>query len=1523
MTSSSPSVTGLEIAIVGMAGRFPGAPDVQAFWRNIRDGVESVAEFSEQELRARGVAAQALADPGYVRKGVQLEGMDQFDAAFFGYSPREASRMDPQQRLFLETAWEAMEHAGYGGGTGQALAGIYAGGGTSLYLLQHLLPGTDLGDGDIASALGLLNGNDSDALVSRVAYKLDLRGPAVSVQTACSTSLAAVHLACRGLLNHEVDLALAGGVWLNLLQGRGYRHQAGAILSPDGHCRAFDARAEGTTIGSGVGAVVLKRLADALADGDTVHAIIKGSAMNNDGAAKVGYTAPSIEGQAAVIQAAHAMAEVGADTIGYVEAHGTGTTLGDPIEVAALTQAFRASTARRGYCALGSVKTNVGHLDAAAGIAGLIKAAMALRHRILPPSLHFETANPQIDFAASPFHVNTQARAWEAAAWPRRAGVSSFGMGGTNVHVVLEEALPQADAQAGPEPVAQMLLLSARSEAALQDMAGRLAAHLQEQPRQALADVAHTLARGRGHFGHRGVALARDGGEAVRALGGQEPALWWHGQPLSDSPSVAFLFPGQGAQHADMGRALYEGEAVFRDTVDRCCGLLQPLLDCDLRSLLYPDEAGQEQASRSLAQTRFTQPALFVIEYAMAQWWMARGLRPDAMLGHSIGEYVAACLAGVFRLEDALRVVAARGRLLQGMEPGAMLAVGLPEAQLMARAHAGCDLAAVNAADLCVLSGPAAAIARAREDLQAQGVVARPLHVSHAFHSAMVEPMLAEFEALLAPLDLVRPRIPFVSNLSGRWITDEEACSPQYWVRHVRGAVRFSQGLGELLARPDRALLEVGPGETLSALARRHALAGSRPVLASQCHPRDPGASAGQPARCLARLWVAGIEAAAPVAPAGTAPRRVPLPTYPFERSAHWIPASGPGQRAVADAGAAGEGGDLAKALYVPVWQRLAGAVAPHLPQPATVLLLDNGSPLGRGLAAHLQTLGLTVVQAREGEGFAALQQGGYMVRPAERGDMEQLLGAVQQGFGPVAHIVHLWCWDPEDVLEDGRILDLGLHALVALAQALEATDALRGGPLALTVVASQMEDVSGTDALRAPKAALRGPCKVMPQELPGLGCRLVDAGPVTDAAACQALATRLAAEMFARDASEVVAYRGASRWTRAYAPLRWPGQAASRLRRQGVYLITGGLGGMGLALARQLARRWQARLVLVGRSALPERALWAEHLARAGAGDACAARLREVMALEALGAEVLVLQADVGDAGQMRAAVRAAVERFGRVDGAIHAAGIAGGSMLAGCGRERTAEVLHAKLQGTAHLLDALDGQEAAFVVLCSSLTAVVGGFGQSDYCAANSCLDLVAAREAQRGRHHVLSIAWDTWREVGMAAGHQLPAHAGLRPEQGADLLEALLAGPLAGQVLVSTTDLEQQMQEAGSMALADRLASAPAASQARHPRPALQSAYAEPAAGLEADLAALWSDFLGVAPIGLHDSLFELGGDSLMAIQLLARVRQDYGIDIHPAALFKQPTVAVLAELIETRLIEEIEGASAAAAATTEVG
>ena len=914
--------TGLEIAIIGLAGRYPGANDLDEFWLNVSGGVEGVHVYGDDELRARGVPEDMINDPRYVKSSVVFEGKELFDAGFFEYTPREAERMDPQKRLLLECSAAALQRAGYGDTRTPALTGVYAASSPNHYLINNLLSHVyGAGHADI-DPFELIVGNTSDSLAMSIAYKLNLRGPAMAVHTACSSSLMTVHMACQALLCNECDMALAGGVSLDVEDRPGYLYQPGSIDSADGHCRAFDAEATGTISGSGVGVVVLKRLEDALRDGDTIHAVIRGSAANNDGADKVGYTAPSVSGQAAVIRAAQRAADVSADTISYVEAHGTGTVLGDPIEMAALTQAFRAGTDRKGYCAVGSVKTNIGHLDAAAGVTGLIKTVLALRHRTLPPSLNFSRPNPKIDFDSSPFYVNTECRPWVVPeGCPRRAGVSSFGIGGTNVHVVLEEA-PQLEVEQAAQPEQECgpyaLMLSARTESALRTSAEQLGAFVAAHPEVSLRDAAFTLRVGRSRFAHRAVVLASDHEEVERAVASRDPGRYVEGRVLSERPGVAFMFPGQGAQHPGMGQALYEREAVFRQEVDRCCEELEPLLGLDLRTLLFAAPEQRQQAAEMLEQTQYTQPALFVVSYAMAKWWQSQGVNPDAMLGHSIGEYVAACLAGVFGREDALRVVAARGRLLQATEPGAMLAVALPQAQLQAMNLAGCEIAAVNGQAQCVLSGAETEIDSAQKTLESAGVLVSRLKVSHAFHSHRVEPMLQAFRQVLSKVRLNTPELAFVSNVTGRWITAEEATDPEYWVRQVRGCVRFADGVAALLSRKDRVLLEVGAGEALSRLARGHEQAAGRVIVSSQLRAGAAEGQALQPLRCLAQLWVAGV--AVDDAPCFRAEdgRRVPLPTYPFERQAYWIdpPAGGlfhgrvpgtrgvaPGERASAGAG--------------------------------------------------------------------------------------------------------------------------------------------------------------------------------------------------------------------------------------------------------------------------------------------------------------------------------------------------------------------------------------------------------------------------------------------------------------------------------------------------------------------------------------------------------------------------------------------------------------------------------------------
>jgi phthiocerol/phenolphthiocerol synthesis type-I polyketide synthase E len=1313
------------IAIVGMACRFPGARGVDAFWENLRDGVESISPLSDDDLARAGVLPSEYRRDGYVKAAALLDGLELFDASFFDIPPREAALMDPQHRLLLECAYETLECAGYP--VAGSRVGVFAGSYLNTYAYANVFAGGGLGG---VTPLQLVAALDKDYLATRISYKLDLTGPSIGVQTACSTALVAVHLACQSLLTYDCDLALAGAVSAKVPQDRGYTFTVGGILSPDGHCRPFDAAAGGTVFGNGMGMVALKRLEDALADGDTIHAVIRGSAVNNDGRTKIGYTAPSVRGQAEVVAMAQACASVAPDTITYIEAHGTGTALGDPVEIAALKEAFEAATSRRGFCALGSVKSNFGHLDVAAGIAGLIKTALALEHRQIPPSLHFERPNPQIDFGGSPFFVNSRISEWRSEG-PRRAGVSSFGVGGTNAHVILEEA-PARDPSGSSRPW-QLLVLSARTPAALDRVAEDLARHLEEHPAASLADVAFTLEVGRRAFDHRRLLCCGDTADAAAVLRGRYPGRLFTAMRGRGDRPLAFLFPGQGTQYAGMGRQLYASEPVFREQVDRCAQLLAPRMGLDLRAVLHP--AGEdESASLRLLQTSLAQPALFVLEYALARLLMSWGLEPRSLAGHSIGEYVAACLAGTFSLPAALGLVAVRGRLMQALPPGAMLSVPLAESEVSALLDTELSLAAVNGPARCVIAGPEEAVERLARELERQAVSCRRLRTSHAFHSSMMEPIVETFAGEVARAGAAAPRTPFLSCVTGGWIEASEAADPWYWARQLRQPVRFAAALEELLREPDRVLLEVGPGSTLSSLARRHSrCTPERVVLSSLPAAAEDGPDLPVLLTAVGRLWLAGVEPDWPAFHQGESRRRIPLPTYPFERQRHWIePLS-----AVARQRRAGPKSEKEDWFQLPSW-KLTLAPGPGEPEakPAAWLLFCDEMGLGTALAERLRRAGHRVLTVPASEARAADAEG----LPS----YETLFAELDAAGGVPENIVHLLGVTGRAAAEE-EIDPSGwrvFSSLVALGGVLGQRGTGGGeGPARITVVADGIWRVAADDRPCPEKALLLGPAQVLPWEAPGLSCRILDvrlgpAGHLDD------LAGQLAAELVSGRPEEQVAYRVDQRWARTFEPVHLEAQAAPprRLRANGVYLITGGLGGIGLELAELLARTVRARLVLVSRTVPPPKGT-----------------SRRLQALEILGSEVLVLRADVTDEGQMREVVARALERFGTLHGVIHGAGLPGGEPMAFATARSLRAVLAPKVQGTRTLAAVVADLPLDFLVLLSSTFSLAGGVGQAAYCAANAFLDAFAQARA-REAPFTLSVNWDLWRGIGMAA-HRAP--------------------------------------------------------------------------------------------------------------------------------------------------------------------
>ncbi len=874
-----------QIAIIGMAGRFPGAKNIDQFWRNLREGKECTTQFSEKELLERGVPEEEFSHPDYVKSGLVLENIDLFDAGFFGYTAKQVEIMDPQQRFFLEVAWEALENGGCNPDSYDGAIGVFAGAGGNDYRKRIAADFSSV-TSDI-EPFQVMIANDPDFLTTRVAYSLNLKGPCFTLQTACSTSLVAVHVACQHLLMYQCDVALAGGVSIRLPQGVGYRYREGMIWSPDGHCRAFAADSGGTLLGRGAGAVVLKRLTDAITERDTIYAVIKGSAVNNDGAFKVGFTAPSVDGQAAAVAMAQEVSGVSPETISYIEAHGTGTPLGDPIEIQALTQAFRLKTAAKNYCAIGSVKTNIGHLDQAAGVAGLIKTALSLKNKEIPSSLHCKEQNPDIDFPNSPFYVNTELTDWQSDNGPRRAGVSSFGIGGTNAHVVLEEA-PALQNASESRPW-QLLLVSARTRDGVGRAAANLAAYLQDNPKVDLPDAAYTLQVGRKHFDYRWAAVCKDIDQAVTFLSGNvDPVYSREGERRKQD--VVFMFSGQGSQYVGMGEEIYKTEPLFRDQLDYCVEVLKPFINLDLREILFPSPDNVPAAKELINQTRIAQPALFVIEYSLAKLLESWGITPKAMVGHSIGEYVAACLAGVFTLDDALTLVARRGKMMQDLDPGSMLAVPLSEENLTPLLSPDLSVAVINGPELTVVSGEENDIIAFKEKMaKDKGLECRVLHTSHAFHSHMMEPIVEEFAKAVSSFPLSAPQIPFVSNVSGTWITNEEARSPKYWAKHLRRTVRFAPCVDTLFKEGRQSFVEVGPGQVLVNLARLHPESKDCLLLPTTRRPVERKDDPAILLNCLGELWSAGVKVDWSGFGGGELRQKIPLPTYPFDGKRFWL----------------------------------------------------------------------------------------------------------------------------------------------------------------------------------------------------------------------------------------------------------------------------------------------------------------------------------------------------------------------------------------------------------------------------------------------------------------------------------------------------------------------------------------------------------------------------------------------------------------------------------------------------------
>lgn len=1352
-----------DIAVVGMACRFPGAKNAEEFWQNVRDNKEAVQDLTDEQLIKAGVKESLLSNPLYVKRAAVLDNMDKFDPGLFGLSSLDAKMMDPQHRHFLELSWEALEHSGYDPSQYKGAIGVFGGSGHNAYMPYNLFSNPEF-----MAQHGLFlvrhTGNDKDFLCTRVSYHLDLQGPSVNVQTACSTSLVAIHYATQSLLSHECDMALAGGVTIENPHGQGYLYKEGEILSPDGHCRPFDVNSQGTLFGSGAGIVVLKRLVDAIEARDTIHAVIKSSAINNDGSGKVSYMAPSVEGQAAAIHEALAVADIPPQTVQFIECHGTGTPLGDPIEVAALTHAYGKDNDEQQYCALGSVKANIGHLDTAAGVAGFIKAIMALKAEEIPPTTNFTADNPQIDFANSPFFVNAGLKPWPATSEPKRAAVSSLGVGGTNAHIILEETLDEfSQAKSQQEQRHELLAFSGNTPEALERNINQLVDFLHENPETSFEDLAYTLKLGRKPLKHRYVTSSDSVANFLKDMA--EPVKPESFVKASEHErKVTFMFPGGGAQYPNMGRNLYEKEPVYREAIDECLNHLKTIVDYDLKALLYPEPQDFGAAKSALEKPSRSVMSLLVTQYAQAKLWMSWGIQPDSFVGHSLGENTAACLSGVFSLKDILGLVALRGQIFESADEGGMLSVQLSAEAVEPLLGDNLTFAALNAAELCVVTGPIAALEELQETLSNRDIESQRVKINVAAHSALLDPVLSPFRSYLESIQLNSPEVPFLSNLTGGWIGEQQAASSEYWVEHLRNTVKFSECVNTLLQDKDRILLEVGPGETLCRLTKMQSEFSTEHVVLNSMRRADETDinDCTHMKKALGQLWIQGAVADWTEYNSGRELNRIPLPTYSFDHRTYWVE---PGD-------AAFKGGeddesnfgfkqareeDQDNWLYHGVWRRQ--ALAPRAVEESssqTVLLFDDQSDLSTKLVSALDQNQVNSVRIVPGSQYQKVDANQFTVNPGNADDYLRLITELQTQEIEIAGVIHTWsrCVKSDGADNWAASRAFLFDSLFHLSQIM-AMEALDNDQRWLVI--TEKNQAIGSDEISNPLSAIAtGPAKVIPNEFPNVKLSYVDIDSANSDRACN----QLVSEWNSLKQSDSVAYRGHQRWTLQYEVAPSTGYfdksnqsepALPTLKAGGSYLITGGLGGLGLKTAATLAKAESIHLILVTRRDFPARDQW-ETLIEQSSYESDL--LQELIAIEKLDATVQIESVDITDAEALKSLKATIDQQHGGLNGIIHTAGVIDDELISVKEIEKVDKVLAPKVQGTLNLDNVFQFSSLDFSILFSSTSAVLGLPGQVDYASANAFLDAYALYHHGLGNSQVLAINWPAWRDAGMAA-------------------------------------------------------------------------------------------------------------------------------------------------------------------------
>jgi polyketide synthase PksJ len=1493
-----------DIAIIGMSCRFPGANSLDEFWKNLLEGKETIQRFTKEELLSHGETAERIQRDNYVNARGIVENPELFDAAFFGFSASDAKILDPQQRLFMECGWEALEVSGYSSEKFKGLIGVYASMAESMYLQNNILKNRD-----IMQSLDPLQARISTSLTTlstQFSYRLNLQGPSINLSCACSSSLVVVASACKALLDYDCDLAVAGASVISIPQKQGYLHQKGGIDSADGHCRAFDADATGTVFSDGVGVVILKRLSEAIHDHDHIYAVIKGWNINNDGSEKIGFTAPSVQGQARCIISAANFADVDLESLSYIETHGTGTAMGDPIEINAMKLAFETQTSKKQFCAIGSVKTNIGHADIAAGMASIIKTALSLKNKKLPASLHYKKSNPAIDFNQTPFYVNDKLTTWEPIHYPkRRAGINASGIGGTNAFLVLEE--PSHKTTTSSTTTYPLLLLSAKTQTSLEQSCENLLTFIKDKSDQInLSDVAFTL-QSKTDFDFRQAIILNqhmpsDSFQALLPTG----ILLNKTHRVVGNPRTVFLFSGQGSQYFGMCGDLYHSESEFSGLVDQCLDYLDAGIKDDVRSLLL----GIDNHSSRLDNTLIIQPALFIFEYALGVLFINMGIIPDAMIGHSLGEYVAACLAEVIDCKTALNLIQIRARLMSNTKPGSMLAISLNEEDVLkyAKENDVC-IAASNSQFNTVVSGATEAIDVLEKKLIADNIGAIRLKTSHAFHSSMMEPILEEFISAIEEINFKHPSIPFLSNVTGEWINDHEATNPKYWADHLRSTVRFADSLEQLINGGFNVFIEIGPGNTLTTFVKEVAKNNPKTFMLNTNNRHSAAQSNSvQFLQVIAELWLHGLKVDWNYVNKENSLSRIPIPTYPFNKQRFWISPSSPEENLLHY-----EKQPYAHWFYEMSWQRTSFNEANFFNlknNKCSWIIFADQFGHGDRLQEVLLHSDQMVFKVSYGKKFTQLSLSEYSMDGANKGHYRLLFDAILPQTKLPLHIINLLAltdshdfYDKNDI---DRSIDYCFYSPLWITQTL--VEKQYTNPINIMLVGNNIFSLLGEKVYPA-KSTLVGPTRIIPLEHSHIKIKTIDV-TLTDLSSDQQpnlLQNLISDTLNIQPEENIVVYRNKYRWIQNFSKIQLKNKTNLSLRDNGVFLLTGGLGGISLTLAAQITNHAKnPSFILVSRSKFPEKEKWDGWIKKHGAHDSTSKKIQTLNNIEKKGGRLYFYQANIADENSLPSIIDTIKLTFGAISGVIHSAGNPGGGLAQFKTHDQASKVFEPKIYGTYLICDLLKNEPLDFFVLCSSISSIVGEASQIDYCAANACLDAFPYSGLfENSKTLFTTINWNTWQDVGMAVETARPTDISyfdrnndIKPSEGAKIFfDALSNGQK--QMIISTMPLTQfihqmRLQATGEYELPDLL----------HRSNVLPEdlTYQAPRNETERQLVKIWQEIFSIDKIGIIDDFFALGGHSLTALQLLNKIERQLHVTISVSTfLEKATTIEQLAQMI----------------------